>query len=202
MNAQQPGTFNKGAFIAALNQAIAKITPKNQEEADEFKQSGKAGDLKGQVGGLVKDNKESAEQKIETTTKESPAPGNAKPKSVTPMKPEEAGPTPGAVGAGNPMTANKTVQETSLAQGPQSLDQQMTKADVTEEQLKKSNEPSFTNALTAKKQAETHATTAPQQFRTQEQAILGQARSEAGSIAGLQRDAHLSHRRARQGARQ
>ena len=182
MNAQQPGTFNKAAFIAALNQAIAQITPKNQEEAAEFKQSGKAGELKGQVTGLVKDNKESAEQKIETTTKEAPAPGNAKPKSVTPMKPEEAGAAPGAVGAGNAMPANKTPQETSLAQGPQSLDQQMTKADVTEEQLKKSNEPSFNSALTSKKQAETHATTAPQQFRTQEQAILGQARGEAGTM--------------------
>lgn len=182
MSAQKPGTFNKGAFIAALNQAITQIAPKNQEEADEFKQSGKAGDLKGQVTGLVKDNKESAEQSIETTTKEAPAPGNAKPKSVTPMKPEEAGPVPGAVGAGNAMPANKTPQETSLAAGPQSLDQQMAKADVTEEQIKKSNEPSFTTALTSKKQAETHATTAPQQFRTQEQAILGQARNEAGTM--------------------
>lgn len=182
MSTQKPGTFNKAAFVAALNQAIAKITPKNQEEADEFKQSGKAGELKGQVTGLVKDNKESAEQNIETTTKEAPSPGNAKPKNVTPMKPEEAGPAPGAVGAGNAMPTNKTPQETSLAEGPQSIDQQMAKAEVTEEQIKKSNEPSFTTALTAKKQAETHATTAPQQFRTQEQAILGQARSEAGTM--------------------
>lgn len=183
MNAQPAGTFNKQAFIAALNAAIAKITPKNQEEADEFKQSGKAGELKGEVTGIVKDNKESAENAIEMTTKAAPEPGNAKPKTVTPMKPEEAGAIPGSIGAGNAMPVNKPAQETSLAQGKQSLDSQMAAADVTEDQIKKSNEPTFTGALAAKKETEAHAATAPQQFRAQEQGILGQARSEAGAIA-------------------
>ncbi|HEX6293486.1 MAG TPA: hypothetical protein VFZ66_30170, partial [Herpetosiphonaceae bacterium] len=176
MNAQKPGTFNKQQFVAALNQAIAKITPNNLEEADEFKQSGKAGELKGQVTGLVKDNKENAESAIETTTKAAPDPRGAKPKSVTPMKPEEAGAAPGSIGAGNAMPGNKSAQETSLDEGKKSLDSQMAGADVTEEQLKKSNEPSFTGALAAKKETEAHATTAPQQFRAQEQKILGQAR--------------------------
>lgn len=183
MSAQPAGTFNKQAFINALNAAIATITPQNQEEADEFKQSGKAGELKGQVTGIVKDNKESAENAIETTTKAAPEPGNAKPKTVTPMKPEEAGAAPGSIGAGNAMPVNKSAQETSLAQGKQSLDSQMATADVTEDQIKKSNEPTFTGALAAKKETEVHAATAPQQFRAQEQSILGQARNEAGEVA-------------------
>lgn len=183
MSEQKPGSFNKQAFIAALNQAIERITPRTQEQADEFKQSGKAGQLKDQVSSLVTKNKETSEHAIKTTTAAPPSSGNARSKSVMPLKPELTGAAPGSIGAASAMPANKTAAETSLAQSKQALDQQMATAQISEEQLKKSNEPAFTGALTAKKETEAHVTSAPRAFHAQEQTILGKARAEADVTA-------------------
>src|SRR6185295_7480794 len=58
MAEQQPGVFDKQAFVAAVRAAVAAATPKNLDEADKYKSSGKAGQVKSQVAGLVKTGKE------------------------------------------------------------------------------------------------------------------------------------------------
>ena len=55
----------------------------------------------------------------------------------------------------------------------------MAEADVTKEQLAKSNEPQFKAAITAKKEAQTDAKQAPQAYRQSEEAKLSQAQAEA-----------------------
>jgi hypothetical protein len=105
---------------------------------------------------------------------------------VTPLKPEQPGPAPGNAGARQVMPSPKPTAETSLAYGPCELRSTMAEAGVTEEQLKKSNEPEFTAALEAKKEAEKHAAEAPKQYRAEEQAILAQARDDAGTTASQQ----------------
>ncbi|MDB9327947.1 hypothetical protein PN435_17595 [Nodularia spumigena CS-590/02] len=59
----------------------------------------------------------------------------------------------------------------------------MTEADITEEQLAKSNEPQFQAALDSKKTAQTHSQTAPQAYRQGEQSQLSQAESTAAATA-------------------
>src|SRR3712207_8348892 len=54
---------------------------------------------------------------------------------------------------------------TDFSAGPKQVDQQMADAEVTEEQLAKSNEPEFTGALKEKKAGEAHAATAPGEVR-------------------------------------
>ena len=49
----RPGTFDKKAFIAAVKAAIEAKSPKTLKEADDYKESGKAGEVKGEVKGLV-----------------------------------------------------------------------------------------------------------------------------------------------------
>lgn len=183
MGEQQPGTFNKAAFIAALNQAIQALTPQTQEQVADFKKSGKAGELKEQVNTVVGQNKDGARKDIQDNTKAAPDSSQAKPKEVSPMQPEKAGETPGAIGAANAMPQPKSAAETSLASGPCEVDSKMEAAKVTDEQLQKSNEPEFNKALESKSQLQENAKTAPQQFREQEQGVLNQARTDSEAKA-------------------
>jgi hypothetical protein len=61
MGAQQPGGFDKRAFMDAVRKAIDAAAPHNLDEANDFKDSGKAGQIQGQVSGLVGQNKQAAE---------------------------------------------------------------------------------------------------------------------------------------------
>ena len=64
----------------------------------------------------------------------------------------------------------------------------MEEAKVTDEQLKKGNEPEFDAALDAKKQAEVNSAQAPKDYRAAEKDALQESKAEAGNAAkqGLQ----------------
>ncbi len=183
MARQEPGAFDKQAFVAAVRQAIERITPQTQEDADDFKSSGKAGQVKDQVSGMVASGKEGAQKAIKEKTAEPPS-ATGTPKPVTPMQAETPGPEPGSVGAAAGMPSPKPAAELSLAHGKCETDAMMTDAGVTEQQIKKSNEPEFTGALDSKKKADAHAATAPQAVKKEEQAALGKAKSAATAAAG------------------
>lgn len=190
MDAQQPGSFDKQAFIAAVKAAIESKSPKTLEEADEYKKSGKAGEAKGEVKGLVSQGKEGQAKDIEAATEAPPDQSKAIPKPVTPMAPEQAGQAPAvtAVGAApKPAPADQV----NLAAGPQQANQEMADADVSEQQLAQSNEPEFQQGLKDKQAAAEHAQTAPVEYRQQEQQVLQQGKAEAGAVtaggvAGMQ----------------
>jgi hypothetical protein len=181
MGQQQPGVFDRKAFIAAVKKAIDAAAPKNLEEADDFKGSGKAGEAKEQVGALVKGGKKDAEKDIKGATEAPPDTSKAKPKTVVPLAPEEPGAATASVGAAAAMPGPRPAEETDLSAGPAEVEQQMTDAEVSEAQLKNANEPEFNAALDAKQEAKEHATTAPVEYRAQETAVLAQGREEAES---------------------
>jgi hypothetical protein len=183
MGEQKPGEFDKKAFIAAVRKAIDAATPKNMEETEEFKESGKAAKVKDEVGGLVKGGKGESEKAIKDATQAPPDASKATPKPVTPMPEEKAGAPPGDVGAAKAMPDKKAPEEVSLANGPCELNSQMSDAKVTEEQLKKSKEPDFEGALEAKKETEANAKAAPAQYRAAEQQTLGASKAEAAKDA-------------------
>jgi hypothetical protein len=190
MDAQQPGTFDKQTFIAAVKAAIEAKSPKTLEEADEYKKSGKAGEAKGQVQGLVGQGKAGQAKDIEAATAAPPDQSKAVPKPVTPMAQEQAGQVsavPAAGAAPKPAPADQL----NLAAGPQQANQEMADADVSEQQLAQSNEPEFQQGLADKKAAAEHAQTAPAEYRQQEQHVLQQGKAEAGTetaagVAGMQ----------------
>ncbi|MBD1928119.1 DUF4157 domain-containing protein [Trichocoleus sp. FACHB-90] len=186
MNQQQPGQFNAATFKAALMQKIAAVTPQTLEEADNFKNDNKIDSVKGELSSKVTEEKKQASGPIEEKAKEQPDTSGIAPKPVTPLTPEKAGSPPSDIGAEKAAPKPKPASEVSLQEGSQSLDQQMTEANVTEEQLASSNEPQFQGALKAKKDAQTNAVTAPQEYRQQEQGILKQAQAEAQTTAQTQ----------------
>jgi hypothetical protein len=186
MNQQQAGKFNAAAFKAALMQKIAAITPNTLEEADKFKENNKIGSVKSEVSSKVTDEKKQASDPIENKTKEQPNTSGITPKPVTPLPPKQAGSKPGDVGATGATPKPKDASEVSLQEGSKSLDQEMASANVTEEQLKKSNEPEFQGAVAAKKTAQTDAAKAPQEYRQQEQGIVTQAQAQAKTTAATE----------------
>ncbi|GGG66072.1 hypothetical protein GCM10011374_32600 [Kocuria dechangensis] len=190
MDAQPPGTFDKKAFIAAVKAAIEAKSPKTLKEADEYKESGRAGEVKGEVKGLVTQGKEGQTKDIATATAAAPDPSKAVPKPVTPLAPEQPGGLP-AVPAAGAAPKPAPPEQTNLAAGKHQANKEMADADVTEPQLAQSNEPEFHQALADKQAAAAHADTAPAEFRQQEQQVLQQNRAETAAqtssgLAGMQ----------------
>ncbi|PSB22160.1 DUF4157 domain-containing protein [Phormidesmis priestleyi ULC007] len=186
MDQQQPKAFDRKAFKAALVAKIAAAAPKNLEEADNFKESGKVGAVKGELTGQVTSSKQQSGGAIEAKVKGTPDPSGIASKAVTPLPPNPSGAPPRAINAAQAAPKPKTAAEISLQAGSQSLDQQMAQAEVTESQLKKSNEPDFKTAATAKQQAQKDAVTAPQAYRQGEQGVLAQAQAQAVTTAKAQ----------------
>jgi hypothetical protein len=187
MGAQKPKGFDRAAFIAAVHAAIERKSPKNMTEVRDFKSSGKAEEIKGEVAGNVAAGKEAAAGAIKASTEAPPNQAGIAPKPVVPMAPEAPGPHPPDVKPGDAMPARKPESEVSLAHTKVETDNQLAEANVTQEQVAESNEPQFHEAMDAKKEADEHAATAPKQFREDEQKQLGQAKAAAAvaTTAGL-----------------
>lgn len=179
MNAAKPGDFDKAAFVKAVNEAIAKQAPKNLDEADKFGDSGKAAAVKGEVQGKVGAGKQASAKAIATTTKAPPDTAAAKEKKVTPLRPDQPPPKPGAPNPAQAVPDKAPPSATDFSAGPKQVDQQMAGAQVTEEQLAKSNEPEFTGALKEKKAGEAQAATSPGQVRAGEAKTLSGAKASA-----------------------
>lgn len=190
MDAQQPGSFDKKAFIASVKAAIEAKSPKTLKEADNYAESGKAGEVKGEVKGLVAGGKQGQAKDIETATAAPPDESTAVAKPVTPMAEEQPGqivPIP----AGGAVPKPAPPQQVNLAAGKQQANQELADGEVTEEQLARSNEPQFEQALADKQAAAAHADTAPAEFRQHEQDVITQAKTEAATetkegVAGMQ----------------
>jgi hypothetical protein len=178
MSQAQPKPFDRAAFKAALMQKIASITPKNLEEADKFKGSGKAASLKADLTSQVERSKEQSQGDVKEKVEQEPDRTSIEPKPVTPLPPAEAGAAPSSVNAAQASPKPAPPSEVSLQQGSSELDAKMSGSGVTDEQLEKSNEPSFKSALGAKNSAKQDAVDRPKEFRKEEQAEIAQAKSE------------------------
>ncbi|HEU5266280.1 MAG TPA: hypothetical protein VFU35_06250, partial [Jatrophihabitans sp.] len=64
------------------------------KEADNYKESGKAGEVKGEVKGLVTSGKQDEAKDITTATDAPPDESKAVPKEVTPLVTEQPGAAP------------------------------------------------------------------------------------------------------------
>jgi hypothetical protein len=182
---QKPKPFDKAGFKAALMEKIKAITPKNLEEADEFKKKDTAGSIKGDVVSQVDSGKQQAQGDIKATAQQAPDPGAATPKEVKPLPPTEAGPAPPDVGAAAAAPKPKSEEEVSLQAGSQSLDNAAASSSppVDQDLVGKSNEPQFQTALDKKNEAQKDAQERPAEFRKEESGIVQDAQQKAVGAA-------------------
>ena len=185
MEAAPTPLFEAKAFKDALKKRIADITPKTLEDADNFKNSNQLESVKNDVTGKVDEAQKESQGPLEEKNKATPDTSGITPKSVTPLPPNQPGETPSINGAEKaaPKSKGQSEVEAPAQARSQSLDQQLAEADITEEQLAKSNEPQFQSALDSKKNAQTHSQTAPKAYRQGEQSQLSQAESAASATA-------------------
>ena len=203
MEAQKPGTFDKKAFITAVKAAIEAKSPKTLKEADDYKSSGKAGEVKGEVKGLVTEGKQGQAKDMEAAT------GGARPVQGGSEAGYADGPGAGGAGRADPGHRRRAKpappEQLNLDAGKQQANQEMADAEVSEPQLAQSNEPEFQQALDDKKAAAAHADSAPGEFRQQESQVIQQGKADAAEEdrRGHQWDAERQGRRAGQaGCRQ
>jgi hypothetical protein len=185
MQQAETPAFDAADFKARLMERIAQLAPKNAQEADSFKESGKVEGVKGAMKGDVAQEQQKSQGPLEQQTKAEPDPSGEAPKPVTPLQQEQPGAPPSLAGAEQAAPKPKTQAEVEqpLKAESKKLDNEMAENDVSEEQLKKSNEPEFQAAADAKQDAQAHAATAPAEVRQAEQAQLKAAQSEAGAAA-------------------
>ncbi|TDH27276.1 DUF4157 domain-containing protein [Segetibacter sp. 3557_3] len=195
MDQQPAGTFDEGKFKAALRAKIAALQLNTLKEAENFKANNGAAAVKGDATAQVSSEKTKAAGSIEGKVKEAPAPGNEQGKEVGPAPATEkdvtAPPISGEQAAPKPVPA----EDVSLQKESQSLDKQMTDAKVTEKQLNKSNEPSFTSAVASKKEAQQDAIKRPQEFRKDEKGIIKTAQATATGVSKSQLGAMVNTRK-------
>ncbi|MFE7135409.1 hypothetical protein ACFVIM_31570, partial [Streptomyces sp. NPDC057638] len=182
MDAATPKEFDKDAFVRAVEKAVADKAPKNLDEADKFADSGKADEVRGEVRGQVGSGKADSAEEIATTTAAPPDTSAAVPKEVVPLTPDQPPGAPGAPDPGQAVPDKLPASATDLSAGPADVNRTMAEAQVTEGQLRKSNEPSFTGALGEKKAAEQHSRTAPSQMRAHERGELSAATARAKGL--------------------
>jgi hypothetical protein len=191
MDAEQPAPFKADSFEAALLAKIQQLTPDTLEKAKDFKQQGKAGEIKAAVKGEVAQGKEAAGTGIQKATEGAPDPGVAKPKAVEPLPPTEAGPRPPELGADAAAPKPKTDAEVPMEREAAALDKPLADADITDEQLQKANEPTFTAAVEGKNSAQKDAKEQTEAFRAGEQSTITNA--QAGAVGTAADQVGLMH---------
>ncbi|MGB6300846.1 MAG: DUF4157 domain-containing protein, partial [Rivularia sp. (in: cyanobacteria)] len=177
--------FDAGALKEQLKQRIADIAPKNMEETEQFKDSNKVDEIKGEVTNKVDEEKKASQSDLEEKKDETPDTSGIEPKKVEAIpesdKNKKAKDTQAKKAAPKPK-GNSEV-EAPIQEESKSLDKKLADNKVTEDQLKKSNEPQFQKALDSKQEAQTHAQEAPSNYRQSEQDIISGAQETAVATA-------------------
>jgi hypothetical protein len=184
MEAAKPAGFDKAAFIAAVNAAIAAQAPKNLDEADKFATSGKADTIKSQVMDKVSKGKDDSAKPLAEKANATPDTSKAVEKPVTPLPGKKTDTAAPKVDAAKAMPPKAPAEQTELGAGRCETDSKMADAGVTEQQLTNSNEPQFQGAVAAKKEGEEHSAAAPAQVRQAEDQHLTAAQAGAQGSAG------------------
>ncbi|MES2649713.1 MAG: DUF4157 domain-containing protein [Bacteroidota bacterium] len=177
--AKEDRPFDAETFKADLLKKIEEVTPKNLEEATEFKENNKISQVKGAMGEKVATEKGNSTGPVDKATEQPLQVNDADNKKPVALPPTVKGARPPPVGAKDAAPKNKTNEETSMQEQSQSLDDEMKSNNMTEEKLNNSNEPEFQDAVKEKQGAQKDAIEKPREYKKEEAQALKIAKSEA-----------------------
>lgn len=189
----EPGTFNAVDFKAKLMKRIEGMQlPKNQDEAANFDENNNIDEVNQLATEDVESEKTTAAGPVEQTSQQEPDVGAIPQREVTPLPAVQTGNKPVTANPKKAMPPKRGNTEVNkpLEENVAEVDQQMIENKVTDQQLEKSNEPSFKQGLDAKNEAKKDAVTAPVQLRQKEKGVLqgvkaGAATKEQVGLAGM-----------------
>jgi hypothetical protein len=187
MGEQEPGPFDAAKFKLDVKAKVESMAPPaTLEEADEFENSGKAGQATSWLQQLVAGGKAASENDIKVTTQAPADPEGKEPKPVSEMVNDAPGPPLPDVGAAAALPGQRPPAEIDVSAGPLEVEAKMTEGNVTEEQLASANEPSFIAVLDARQEVREHAAIDPGTYHTHEERVLAGGRVEAENVAATQ----------------
>lgn len=190
----QPKPFSRQEFKAALLERIAQSVPNNLEEADNFKNNNRLGEVKSGLQQHVDKGKQESQSDIKQKIEQSPSTAGLTPRTPRTLAPPNLGSSVPSLGAAQATPKRRGESEISMQDGPRAIDQQLAAAQVTELQLQRSNESQFQAAMGAKQQLAHNSQTAPGEYRQTEQGTLTQAQAAAEGTAQAQTQGMQSQR--------
>ncbi len=187
----EPGTFNAADFKAKLMERIEGMQlPANQDEAANFDENNNIDEVNDAAAQDVEGEKTAAAGPVAQTTGQEPNVEAVPEREVTQLPAAPIGAKPATTNPKAAMPPKRGDAEVNkpLEDNVAEVDQQMADNKVTDTQLEKSNEPSFTQGLDAKNDAKKDAATAPGKLRKQEAGALQNAKAGAAGKeqAGLE----------------
>ncbi len=188
MDGAPAGEFSAAAFKAQLMSRINSMQlPANQEEASDFKENNNIDEVSNAATQDVKNEKTAAVGPIEETSKKEPNVAAIPDREIVSLPEAPIGEKPASVNPNKGMPPKRGDVEVSkpLEDNMAEVDQKMTENNITDEQLAKSNEPTFLEGLDSKTKAKENTEQAPQQLRNQEQGILGATKANANATGQL-----------------
>ena len=195
---QHPKEFDKAGFAALLRSRVDAKAPKNPEEARDFPSSGKLGELKTEMTGAARTSAADAGADVRDQAQAAPDQSGIAPKPVTPLPETPAAPPPGDLNAAQAAPQPLPATEVSAGVNAQQrqLDDTYARAKITDDQLARANEPTFSKALADKQAAGQMAATVPAQYRATEATVIAGAQAQAVGTAQQQTGAMSGDRAA------
>ncbi|MFD0861696.1 DUF4157 domain-containing protein [Sungkyunkwania multivorans] len=182
MDATEAGEFDAEAFKAKLMERIKGMQlPENQDEATKFDENNNIDEVNTAATQDVQNEQTAAAGPIEQTTAQEPNVDAIPERETTPLPEAPVGTAPQSVNPNKAMPPKRGNAEVNqpLQDNMSEVDQEMASNNVTDEQLEKSNEPTFKQGLEAKDKAKENTENAPAQLRKKEQGILQNAKAGA-----------------------
>lgn len=181
---QETPAFDTANFVTALMNRVKAIMPKTEEDADKFKDSGKINEVKQAVTSNVTQAQDQSVGPVEQTTKEQPNESGIPTKEVKPLTAAPIGRNPIDIHAETamPKPVGEELVEEPLKQNAQQIETQLSENKLTEDQLAKSNEPTFLTALDAKKTAQKDSQESAVRLRTGENQTLSSAKNQVHGL--------------------
>ncbi len=180
--AAKPQAVRREEFKARLKQAITDATPQptTEAQADAVRKEGGAKASQSLKADLRAERDAAVGPMEAAATTEAPVSGQPAPQ-VTELHVQPPGPAPALVSPDSVVPAPLPTERLDYSADREPTDRAMAQDDVTQDQLKKGNDPAFTPTLDSRATAEKHEATAAAQYRGQERAVQGAAHAEAGA---------------------
>lgn len=169
------------SFLATLRAEIEKVMPATTEDADNFMEGGKESQMKGAVGGNVKDQKQTASGDLEKASGKPPDEGGVQAKPVEAIPPDPNVPV-STVNGGAGMPAPKPDAEISEKQTKADAQTAM-KENRLEGKRLENKDRRFETVKSEKGNVDSVAESSPDKYRAGEKQTLGKAAMQANVTA-------------------
>lgn len=169
------------SFLATLRAEIEKVMPSNMEDADNFMDGGAESQMKGAVGGNVKDQKQEASGDLEKNSAKPPNESGVQAKPVEDIPPDPNVPV-STVNGGAGMPAPKPDAEISEKQTKADAQTAMKENRLDGKRLE-NKDKRFETVKSEKGNVDKVADASPNKYRAGEKQTLGKAAAQANAAA-------------------